>query len=549
MEERMAELALNGPILSAFVLFSLPLSSTGQDAMASKSRVPSTRMACYVDPDWHGEAKGVADAPWTHLDRPAWRAINEELAVRDVTVYFSAREAAEDTDERTTRSVQILRTDTSAHRLALDGMSLYNANDEAPVWQANTGKRKLHITAPYPINSATRSVKRSYVTVRGFKTLSGAKGRGGQGVAYWGGDHVVIEHCEVTHHPNVAHGPGIIFNYAWNADGSPRNGGCTGLSIRHNIVHGVYGEGIYVGGSHDVDKPAHRNVTIESNVVYDVAVYGGEGDAIDVKDGSTNVVIRGNTCYMTKPGAGRDGIVCGSNCVIEGNLIYHFGRAGISLGTYWNAHRVRDGSVVRNNIIVRTGGNPKYSWDYGIIVSGSKDGDNWTNMSLLNNTVFGVRSDRDAGGVGIEIRRFAKGAKVLNNIVSGCAGYALSAEAENLTDHCHNLYHSPRPDALLVRCDRRRFSAGTLAQFEPGSLSADPQFVSTEPSYTPANFSPRPGSPVVGAGAWSAGVTTDFFGRPRREPWDLGAVSVVPRQDRHGQPEVKPRNTTDGVKP
>ena len=478
----------------------------------------------YVDPDWLGERTGEARTPWTTLDRAAWRALDEALAGGPVAVYFSAREAGTDVNETTTAALSILRTHTSAHRLTLDGMSRYNTNDENPSWADYHGDSRFQITHDYPITTATRSAKRNCVTIRGFSAIAGAGGRGGQGIYYWGGDHVVIEHCEVTHHAKVAHGPGILFGYAWKGDGSPDNGGCTDVAIRHNAIHGVYGEGIYVGGSHDVDRPAHSDVVIEGNTVYDVAISGGEGDAIDVKDGSTNVIVRGNTLYMTTPGAGRDGIAFSSGGIIEGNFIYNFGRSGISLSTFWNAHPVREGTVVRSNIVVNTGGNPQYSWDYGIIVSGSPDGDQYTNVGIYNNTICGVRTDRAGGGTGLEVRRHATGARVRNNLVYDSAGVDFNAGEGCLAAHDHNLYYSPGDGAIVARYGGEAHAAPRLQAFEPHSIAAEPQFVRIDAPYRPGNLRLRATSPAIGAGVAIADFGVDFFGVRRGAVWGIGAA-------------------------
>jgi hypothetical protein len=497
--------------------------SMGGSLRSQGDSAPATRF--YVDPDWAGEETGAPETPWVRLTEAAWDRINGTLAHNDVTIHFSAREADADTNETTTSPLSILRTDQSEHRLTLDGMSQYNTDDGRPSWSEYTGDSRFHIAADYPIGS-NKGTKRSYVTVRGFDVVAGTGGRGGQGIHYWGGDHVVIEHCRITKHPDVAHGPGIIFGYAWQADGTPENGGCTDLVIRNNVVHNTYGEGIYIGGSHDVDRPAHRNVTIEGNTVYDVAVYGGEGDAIDIKDGSSNVVIRGNTLYMTEPGASRDGIAMSGGGIIEGNFIYHFGRAGITLGTYWNAHACRDGTVIRNNIIVHTGGNPQYSWDYGIIVAGSDDGDQYTNMGIYNNTICGVQTDREGGGSGLSIQRQAVGARVLNNIVYSSAGLDFDAEDGCLAEHDHNLYYTPGDGAVVARYGRARLTAAQLQEFEPNSLAEDPLFVSPQPPYSPDGFRLQAASPVIGAGVPIDLFTTDFFGVERGPVWDMGAVQT-----------------------
>lgn len=484
---------------------------------------PVTPIRFYVDPDWTGQQIGAPETPWVRLTEAAWDTINAALADSAVTVYFSAREADVDANETTTSPLSILRADQSEHRLTLDGMSQYNTDDQHPSWSEYDGDSRFHISADYPIGSG-QGTKRSHVTIRGFDVVAGTGGRGGQGIYYWGGDHVVIEECRITKHPDVAHGPGIIFGYAWQADGTPENGGCTDLLIRNNVVHNTYGEGIYIGGSHNVDRPAHRNVTVEGNTIYDVAVYGGEGDAIDIKDGSSNVVIRGNTLYMTEPGAARDGIAMSSGGLIEANFIYHFGRAGITLSTYWNAHPCRDGTVVRNNIILHTGGNPQYSWDHGIIVAGSDDGDQYTNIGIHNNTVYGVQADPGGSGSGLAIRRQAVGARVINNIVYGSAGLDFDAENGCLEQHDHNLYFTPGDGAVIARYGRESFTAGQLPQLEPHSLAEDPLFVSMEPPYSPDHFRLRPASPAIGAGVALDTFTTDFYGAERGGVWDIGAV-------------------------
>ncbi len=504
-------------VVVLFAVLSLAGFLYGQDDPA-----PATRF--YVDPDWTGKQTGAPETPWVRLTEAAWDSINKALAGSDVTVYFSAREADSDANEATTSPISILRTDQSTRRLTLDGMSQYNSDDADPSWKEYAGESRFHIATDYPIGSS-KGTRRSYVTIRGFGVVAGTGGKGGQGIHYWGGDHVVIEHCRITKHPNVAHGPGIIFGYAWKADGTPENGGCTDLVIRNNVVHDVYGEGIYIGGSHNVDRPAHSNVTIEGNTVYDVAVYGGEGDAIDIKDGSSNVVIRGNTLYMTTPAAGRDGIAMSSGGTIEGNFIYNFGRDGISLGTYWNAHPCRDGTVVRNNIVVHTGGNPEYSWDYGIIVSGSDDrGDQYTNTGIYNNTVCGVQGDARGAGIGLAVRRQATRARVLNNIVYSSADRDFDAEEGCLAEHDHNLYYTPGDGRVVARYGRERFTAAELPGFEANSLSLDPLFVRVEPPYSPEHFGLQAASPAIGAGVPIESFTADFLGAVRGAAWDMGAV-------------------------
>src|SRR5215471_12461908 len=50
----------------------------------------------YLDPDWTGIQTGIATKPWSNLTASAWLAINSALSNNDVTVYFSACQAAAD---------------------------------------------------------------------------------------------------------------------------------------------------------------------------------------------------------------------------------------------------------------------------------------------------------------------------------------------------------------------------------------------------------------------------------------------------------------------
>jgi hypothetical protein len=88
----------------------------------------------YVDPDFAGPLQdGSASSPWTQLDSAPqgtmWTAINGALASSDVAIYFSAREATRDANQISTSGVNLARTAPSGHRLTLDGMSRYNADD------------------------------------------------------------------------------------------------------------------------------------------------------------------------------------------------------------------------------------------------------------------------------------------------------------------------------------------------------------------------------------------------------------------------------------
>src|SRR5215470_13341269 len=91
----------------------------------------------YVDPDWAGRKDGTQQHPLATLNKSAWQKINTALAHSDVTIYFSALKADGVTQQSRVWFVQCRRTDPSAHRLTLDGYSLYNSSVASPKWLPN----------------------------------------------------------------------------------------------------------------------------------------------------------------------------------------------------------------------------------------------------------------------------------------------------------------------------------------------------------------------------------------------------------------------------
>src|SRR6185436_126 len=94
-----------------------------------------------------------------------------------------------------TWELYLYRYDTSSHRMTLDGMSRYNANDVNPSWSAYSGSSRFQISTGYPISTYDVAAPQSYVTIRGFRIIS----TGGQLLQYGrGGSHVVIENNEFS---------------------------------------------------------------------------------------------------------------------------------------------------------------------------------------------------------------------------------------------------------------------------------------------------------------------------------------------------------------
>src|SRR5262249_32247828 len=128
----------------------------------------SSQTAFYVDPTYTGSTQnGSASAPWKSLlssdsdYTTKWSTITTALASNDVIIYFSARQAGSDTVEQIVPpnggSLFVNRgcrsgtfncasgDTTGAHRLTLDGMSMYNTNDATPSWASYAGTNKFKI--------------------------------------------------------------------------------------------------------------------------------------------------------------------------------------------------------------------------------------------------------------------------------------------------------------------------------------------------------------------------------------------------------------------
>ena len=332
-------------------------------AAALAAPPPPAATAFYVDPTYTGTGDGSARAPWRTLveDRnpgfaEQWAAINRALADGSVTVYFSARQARRDEPEELVGSVRVERTDKSGHRLTLDGMSMWNADDAAPRWKSYTGTARMRIRMTRGCCFSIGwddDVPRDHVTMRGFEvTGSGARIR-------WGGSDTVLEY--IWSHDVKGVGATVQFNAAVTDWPECRDlGRCEGITIRNNTIERGIGEGIYLAGTYtrtqDGGCPGygvtHRSILIEGNTIVDPGLNGEEGDGIDLKAGLVDVTVRNNV--IRNPHAGRrgaDGITClgepgGSrtNYLIEGKRITG-ARHGMILGGL-------NGAVIRDNAVV-----------------------------------------------------------------------------------------------------------------------------------------------------------------------------------------------------
>jgi len=482
----------------------------------------SSQRAFYVDPDYAGRGDGTASRPWRALvsspTGPEWSAINEALAHGPVIVYFSAREAGVEASEETTAEVNVLRTDTSAHRLTLDGMSRYNTDDAQPSWRDYAGPCKMRIrilkgalsigchgTEPeYPMH---------YVTVRGFEAT------GGSGRVVFGGSHTVVENMYI--HDITRVGANLMLHGSVESDGTESFGRLTDITIRNNRIERGQGEGIYVAGNYRTKAyggwpeygNTHSNVLVEGNTIRDAGLNGGEGDGIDVKTGIRNVTIRGNTIEHLHPMPHITGIICEgvfgdarSDLLIEGNRVCGAG-TGIGFGG-------QNGVTVRNNVVSNCARTGIGAWGEPELLN--------HDVQVYNNTVY--RNEGRGIGIGGCTDVTVQNNLVFdNNRLGGDGNHQLTTYGSTNITSDYNLFSAPGPEPGWPE------GPNSIIVTDIGRLVVD--LAGRDPHLAPS-------SPAVDKGAdlSATGLASDFDGVPRPQGlgWDIGAyerkeLAVPPR--------------------
>ncbi len=500
--------------------FSLTVSD-GSSAVTSFTSVQvlsaASQTSFYVDPTYDGgDSDGSAQHPWQSLrwspNGPPWTSINSALASNNVVVYFSARQAASDSTETDTNQIEVWRTDSSANRLTLDGMSKYNTDATNPSWADYYGTNRFQVNVaqggPLAIGVPMPAIASPahYTTIRGFD-VSGSAGR-----VSAAGNHTVLEYIHIH---DVTTGPAMILPDPAQDDCTPAFGNFHDITFRNNVVERSFGDSIYIGGLRLRPDTclswgnAHSDILIEGNRLDQTLPNGGDTDEIFLKAGLTNVTIRRN--ILT--GGDSDssaivslGVIPGSdnnpvtrtNYVIEDNKI--FNRQGYALDQLKN----QNGTVIRNNLIYNTGS--------GVGVTGDiSDGYPHTynaDLQIYNNTLYGV---------GISAGN-ARGVRVRNNIISNVSGTQIDTWDSTSIDSDYNVLvesayisdeWSEGPHSIYVSESTQLFVSTSNNDFHlvPGSpavdhgadlremeLSNDPTAVVT----TVAASTPKP--PSVSAG-------------------------------------------------
>ena len=461
----------------------------------------------YVDSDWKGTQSGTASQPWQYLSSSAWSAINSALGSGDVSVYFSARKAASDSDDiydtngdGSQDGIDLtMKSYTGSSVLTLDGNSKYNTSESSPNWAAYSGESKSRLRYLTAQNSA--HLKYSNITIHGFHV---ATTDAHKEIAICG-DNWIVENCECEHTSSSSDGPGILL--VPTADSTHEGSSayapaCNNIIIRNNVVHDTFGESLYIGGGGVMDGssgagyPSHSNVTIEGNTIYNCGSRGGQGDGIDVKGGIKNLIIRANEIYNLS-GSGVRAIVmqgqrsgASQTTVIERNRIHDCNRiedGAIALSDSWG---IPQGVNIRNNVISKVNA-------AGIKVYASQD-----TVGIYNNTIASCGS--------VAILSYAP-VSVINNLVYGNNGGG--SQVSLSSGSCDfNAYGGNWGDASVGS------SSMTLSSTQWGSTVTSP---------SSGDFSLKSTAPVIGKAKVLSTFSNDLLDNPRGSSWDIGAYEYV----------------------
>ena len=489
--------------------------------------VPAFGQTYYVDPDFTGGTRtGSASQPWQSLQDSVsptpWTTLNAALASAPATVYFSARAAGSDVDETSTTQIQLNRTDTSANRLTLNGNAFYNTDDTTPSWVSYSGSSQFHITSSTPVDSNNRSApftSRSYITVTGFQLTSTIN----QVVFLFSSQNIIITNNIIEHDVGSSIGPAVITGQSDATAALPSD-----ITIGpSNIIRNTYGECVYIGNTAagevvpGVEGASGANITITGNTIYDCGLQGGQGDAIDVKAGHTNLTISQNTIYQDTliTTSSPVGIVVESCSLIERNFIHDMPTKGVRLvGGYYNVTIGRDGCVLRNNVIVQN-----VSGNNALDLNGATMGDaTWTNTGVYNNVIYTTQTTTPVAAL-----NQTTGIIFTNNIILSSVAVVLANFATGtLGTHDYNVYRRPSGAGTLVTGGATNYTAATLTTFEANSISTDPVLVDTTTTpYVATNFALQTSSPAKDTGTTIASFSNDYLNnaRPFNTVWDRGA--------------------------
>ncbi len=319
-------------------------------------------------------------------------------------------------------------------------------------------------------------VEGQHLIIRGL-TFSG----GSAGVRFQVASDITFEDCEIYETADVA----LRMN----------DGGETyaRMQILRNHIHDTHGtgEGMYLGCNDD-DCRVADSLIAGNHVHHTNAMDVGQGDGIELKDGSYGVTIRDNVIHDTKYPCilGYSAAGNGTPNLVEGNVMWGCGDNGIQ----WEAD-----ATLRNNIVLGAGGSAFASQVH------QENGP--ANLIIVHNTFINT-------GDALAIRSPSGPVLVANNALYSM-GRALFANGEDT---------SPITATGNAGVGSVQGIAG--ATLVPGDIGAD--FVGASFSGAlPQNVYPTAGGALGGAGDAAHVTDLDFEGRDRMGVADIGAYALA----------------------
>ncbi len=207
------------------------------------------------------------------------------------------------------------------------------------------------------------------------------------------------------------------------------------------------------------------------------------------------------------------------------------GRCGI----YMNNNQYNftfDGNLFHD--IGRTNGTQYLHFDHGIYSHG-------INLTIINNVFYNMNR-----GYSIQLANGASNWLVANNTfafgdANGQAGQIEFWETNSYITIQNNIFYQPNIAAMdqweanissTTFSNNLIYGVGTVMPVVPYGLSIGVNQIGVNPMFVnavnpPYNFQLQPGSPAIGSGVTIAPLLSDYSGKPRYRPYDLGAYAAM----------------------
>ena len=280
------------------------------------------------------------------------------------------------------------------------------------------------------------------------------------------------------------------------------------LTISNNVVYNnahytannVYGSGISVLASTDVDANTGIKVTINGNICYSNTNVPTPGNSGGLDSDGSGIILDDNRHVQAKDQANGHPASYRGKILVENNIM--FGNGGRGVQIYQS-----DNAIVVNNTAFRNNQDP-YESGYN---PGEIEVNDGGNELIYNNILFSdgandaTANDTSGHHRGISVKYSRDGA---GSIISN-----------------YNLIYNPQGSAEYMYFTQ---SDSNPVRFGRSDIFGNPLFANANVNPALANFHLQPASPAIGAGNAAMAPASDIMGVSRSVtgPVDMGAVSA-----------------------